>query len=662
MRNHTPNTLPHLGSGNVAFFSEKGRSFAEQKATLAEALTRDRRGGAVIIVVLALLSLMIFLGVFFFEFVQEEQLAAGNYAANPWDVLNPDRYFDSAEKTIIVGPDATHTLGALSARSQGAYHSMVAHTTGGLNYGTNGQLQPTDVLPHNGHGITTILGDTNGDGMAAPWSDANSDNNFDLSEGDYVLFDMDGDGVGDATLYPMDATDFPTESGLPMFAINYSPPAQLDPSADTFSQTTSLPAYQPDVEYTYPDINNLFLAYDTIDPTTGRRILVPSFHRPDLFSSRRQTGNFSDLYTSAGTMRLVMRPHSGNLHPDGATYIFPNAAFQAQSGNTSRLIQPFPFTVDSDNDGTINEMGIYSAATGGENGYDLDVDLNGDGKPDGIWIHLGHDLVDLPDGRQFVPLYSFYILDGDAQINLNTAGNMQGYFVNGAVYNTPMPTPTPFSVSHTGTSASEINPMRALTGNPLLLSASQLALAQAEHAFSFGFPVNSAQSVSTMANMETAFLTVGRPTSQTGARLTGRYGDENLVGTATYPRPGITGYDDDLDSYLTGNTPGSRYQGGKERTQNLYDPRGNNGTPGTISNLLTPNAGHPIAPLGTGGNVYATTGMTVGQQSVVAAVPGSPVIWPQYPNGFEAFDTLGTTTTSLPPNTVAYPYGLRPHL
>ena len=46
-------------------------------------------------------------------------------------------------------------------------------------------------------------------------------------------------------------------------------------------------------------------------------------------------------------------------------------------------------------------MGIYSDATGAT-GYDLDVDLNGDGEPDGIWMDLGLDIVDMADGaREF---------------------------------------------------------------------------------------------------------------------------------------------------------------------------------------------------------------------------------------------------------------------
>lgn len=654
MRNHTPNThQPALDTGSAR-----------------EALLHhSRRGGAVIIVVLALLSLMIFLGVFFFEFVQEEQLAAGNYAANPWDVLNPDRYLDGGEKTVIVGPDLNRPMGALSAQGQGAYHSLLAHTIGGLRYGSNGQLQPTDVLPHSGHGITTTFIDNDFDGLYGP--------------GDYALFDMNGDGLPDATLPGEDTngngTLDPGEDIIyvdgnlqPAFAINYSPPAQQNPNNDAFNQTLSLPPYQPDVEYTYPDVNNLFLAYDTIDSVTGRRILVPSFQRPDLFLSRRQSGDFSDLYTSTDTKRLVLRPHTGNLHPDGITYRFPNAAFQAQSGDTSRLIQPFPLTVDSDNDGILNEMGIYSSSTGGETGYDLDVDLTGDGQPDGIWIDHGHELVDLPDGRQFVPMFSYYILDGDGLLNINTAGNFEGVFEN-----SPLPdrfstfNSAPFSLSNQGTSASEINPLRVFTADPSLFTdPASLLYVQSEYAYTFGIDPTVAQPIGAMANMDWTHLAMGRSLSRSGSRLSGRGGEEQYVpqyytGPAASfpvqpPRAGVSGVDDDTDNFPTLPTlpTKNRYQGGNQREQDIYDPRG-----GTLSNLLMPSASHPVAPRGTGAGAYLVTDTnpspsidTRGSMSTVADVAGTPVVWPQYSRGWEepATPVIGP---ALPPVQSPYPYG-----
>ncbi|RLS37434.1 MAG: hypothetical protein DWH81_11140, partial [Planctomycetota bacterium] len=599
-----------------------------------------RRGGAVIIVVLALLSLMIFLGIFFFEFVQEELTAAGNYATNPYDeLLNPDEFFEEADKQLIIGPDSSRIMSALSAGDSftttppagltygqpGTPHSLIAHVLGRMQP----TLQPSDVLPHNGHGISTQFLDNDSDGIFGP--------------GDYARFDMDGDGTVDAALDPTDAGNL----GVPVFGINFSRPAQADPSVDAFGQpvaTNALRPFQPDVDYTYPDINNIFLAYDRIDQSTGVRVLVPSFFRPDLFPAMRNS-NFANLYTDPDTARLVMRPHVEHKYRDGIPR-FLTTATPAQSGNRDRYIGAFPFS-------NISTMGVYSDPTGNAT-YDLDVDLTGDGELDGIWIDLGRELVDMADGRQFVPLISYYILDADSLINLNAHGNLrQGYYDGSVAY-----TAAPFSLSNTGASVSEVNPIRALTGNPADFSGqNDLSFVQQEHAFYFSnstfpiFPGNTPQSRAAMANMELSFLLRGRPLSRSLAPLTGRYGEESFVSRALpasptnlFPRPGYTGnggYDDDSDNTL--DNP--RYRGGARRYPSLYDPRLLGST-----NVVVPAASHPVDPHGAGANAYTSSG-----RNLVAGVAGSPVVWPSYLQGWEA--PLASGGGTVPPIEAAYPYG-----
>lgn len=667
MFNHTHRSLNHITSANCRIRPRVALvSSSRQSETVSLAALTHRRGGAVIIVVLALLSLMIFLGVFFFEFTQEEQLAAQNYASNASEgLVSPEPYFNEAMSQLIIGPSASRTMSPLAAGVPGE-DDFTAPTSAGISYGTPGTpysllaqvigrmqrtangVKPTDVIPHNGHGISVQFVDNNSDGV------------FDPSE--YVRFDMDGDGSVDAALDPTDASNL----GVPQFGINFSRPAQLDPANDAFSQANTADAlrpFQPDVEYTYPDINNLFLAYERVDPTTGRRILVPSFHRPDLFPSMRNSG-FGDLYTDSTTTRLVMRPHREHRYADNTPgdrsdnvrrYLVNSAGTPAESGDKSRVIFPFPFQVDSDNDGVYNEMGIYSNVSSTEVGYDLDVDLTGDGKPDGIWIDSGYDLIDLPDGRQMVPMFSFHVIDADSLININSAGNLQGVLVNGVDYDSGMP----FSVSNTGASASEINMLRALSGQPDSYPVSDMTARQrvfAEHLRIYSsLDISQPITALTMANMELAFMLGGRIQSRSSARLPGRYGEQKLIGTGTSPAPGITGVDDDLD-----NTPDSaRYQGGAQRTRSIYDPRG-----GGSADVVIPYASHPIAPIGTGSSTVTPSGAKAGQRVVATAVSGSPVVFPQYPNsstptpnsGWETPQSGAVLGTAIPAVSAAYPY------
>lgn len=604
-------------------------------------LPQPRRGGAVIIVVLALLTLMIFLGVFFFEFVQEEQLAAQNYATNPFDELvDPDRFFNEAESQVLLGPNDDRIFSVLSAGDNfsttaptgldygtpGTPHPILAHVLGRMQpNGTN--LNPTDVLPHNGHGITTSFLDNDGDGLYGP--------------GDYARFDMDGDGTVDAALDPTDASAL----SVPVFGINFSRLAQVNASMDAFAQpnpTDALRPFQPDVDYTYPDINNLFLAYDRYDPATGARILVPSFHRPDLFMNMRSTG-FANLFTDNSTKRLVMRPHSQHRYSTGVAR-FLSSGTNAKSGDRNRFIPPFPFQVNLDTSTTANEMGIYSDTTGAAP-YDLDVDLTGDGDPDGIWMDLGFDLVDMADGRQFVPLVSFYILDGDGLLNVNAHGNLRdGYYNSSVLFDSG----TPFAVSNTGAGPSEVNPLRALTGSPgaEYSNPNDLTFVQKEHAYNFGFTASNPQTTLSMANMEWSFLLGGRELSRSGSPRTGRFGDQSLVGSATLPRAGYQGTDDDLDT-----TPDqTRYQGGAKRytTAGLYDPD-DSGT----GYAVTPQGAHPLAPKGTGSDAFSASG-----RSVQLGDPASPVVWPYYAQGWEEPQTSSTVPGgATPPAESPYPYG-----
>ncbi len=53
--------------------------------------------------------------------------------------------------------------------------------------------------------------------------------------------------------------------------------------------------------------------------------------------------------------------------------------------------------MDTDQDGRANEQGYYSADpnTGLSENYELDVDVNGDGEPDGVWIDIGMEMITL---------------------------------------------------------------------------------------------------------------------------------------------------------------------------------------------------------------------------------------------------------------------------
>ena len=53
-----------------------------------------------------------------------------------------------------------------------------------------------------------------------------------------------------------------------------------------------------------------------------------------------------------------------------------------------------------------------------------DVDNDGDGIQDSVWIDLGMPVQHASDGRRYKPLFAFLIQDLDGRININAAGNI----------------------------------------------------------------------------------------------------------------------------------------------------------------------------------------------------------------------------------------------
>ncbi len=66
-----------------------------------------------------------------------------------------------------------------------------------------------------------------------------------------------------------------------------------------------------------------------------------------------------------------------------------------------------------------NPAGSFDAVNG-----PWDVDNDGDGIPDSVWIDVGMPVQTAPDGRQFKVLAAPLVLDLDGRINVNAHGNV----------------------------------------------------------------------------------------------------------------------------------------------------------------------------------------------------------------------------------------------
>jgi hypothetical protein len=142
----------------------------------------------------------------------------------------------------------------------------------------------------------------------------------------------------------------------------------------------------PDEDYDAPDPQNMALAYSPVTPTAPQQIL-PSFHRPDLIKYYMNLAGVSSWK---------------QLPPD-----------------LLRKVMLRPSSLPPDHPGFTGSNQLFDAATG-----PWDVDNDGDGIAESVWIDVGFGVQVLPDGRKYKPLAAIYCVDLDGRLNVNAHGSV----------------------------------------------------------------------------------------------------------------------------------------------------------------------------------------------------------------------------------------------
>lgn len=310
---------------------------------------RSRRQGVILLVVVSMLTLFAIVGLSFVMYAESE--AKGSlYQREAQSEFRPD-----------VDPDmlAAFALGQLiydvPDDETGVYSAMRGHSLARSMYGQNDMLRwydPTRPAEPNESVGAANLHAFNGVGRLRGYTHTQPPL---AGQNDYNFINY--------TYYATD--NFVRDPERLGMRANLNAPR--GPFAGGFN-----------VPYTYPDLNNMFLAAVKADGT----VLLPSFHRP-------WTGiGALDPFNTAWT-----------LDPQGLVKyqtLRPHRAYHGQA---------FPLP---------------------EIGGDVKQLVGTPGPNDSIWLDLGFPVRVSPEGIKYKPLFAFLVTDLDNRINLNVVGNIRG--------------------------------------------------------------------------------------------------------------------------------------------------------------------------------------------------------------------------------------------
>lgn len=585
------------------------------------------RRGSTLVIVIAMLGLLSFMGTVFYLFAIQERSAAESFSeAAKTTSDNTDDPFPFALEQLLIGPRDYQKFSILSDVTGSRRHSIVRNLVG------------PDLTLHTGAGVR-VMYDT---GTQLPIVD----NDYDLA----------ADGTGANNL--LDFVDSIAAWGAGPGAVNESVLAAA-------RDIDVIPA--PDVDYTAPDINSLFLALkgwairDNGASATPRferiPIIIPSFFRPQYLKSsvlNSDAATAQDVPTDSDWYDAATHPEyqarSFRPHPEhvGGYDASGNTVYRFLEATRDSAILPtagaFLFAVDDANAATtFGHLGVWTGHAPDD--FELDSDNDGDLIKEGIWLDLQAPVQETSGGRLYVTLYSFTIYDLDGLLDLNVVGNLAQLPRDGTIDasmfgGANLLGSLPLSNSNLGLGPNEINPLYAMLPDS---PESDVASPYIQW-----YGVNPSNNLE-QANMEWLWSLTGRMENDGTdwtALYPGRWGDSNATiyhktsassTVDTLPRPGVA-------SGLTdaGSTSGPSFANndGTDDNQDSLE-----GIASTFTGVLRGFV-HPIDFAGTGLNRqdsafgYATPDFRL--PAMLTDLAGRPETWLAYA-GYSAVGYLSAS-------------------
>jgi len=161
-------------------------------------------------------------------------------------------------------------------------------------------------------------------------------------------------------------------------------------------------------DYDAPDYQNMLLAMAVPAPerffsSNVTTVPIPSLHRPELARHWQASGATEKYKYMARPMAMTIGATA--IH---ASFTGSNPTFPVSSNTTGQ-------------DAWAAWDGLYTNAMGNQP-FRWDVDNDGDGVADSVWVDLGLPVRSTADGRLYKPLFAILCLDLDGRLNLNAHG------------------------------------------------------------------------------------------------------------------------------------------------------------------------------------------------------------------------------------------------
>jgi hypothetical protein len=344
-----------------------------------------RRAGAVLLIVLVILTIFATVGLAFMFYSQTEALSSSGFKdAQPFrgPEMDPDLAFAQFLQQMIFDcrDDTTGVASALRG------HSLVRNMYG-LNYTINPNgtiaLLPNNNVPFNGTGrlhwtYTVPAGKFPADPKA-------------------ILVGADDYNLVNYSYFPLDNFVRDPE--------RLGPPRTLPLVSGSDNRWPFFGSANP--PYTAADLNCMALAAVKADGT----LLSPSYHR-------NYNGISLDFNDPGNTYMYWSQDKAGQPWLKYTTLRPRLADHPAWKDPVTGITKPgFPLPEDAGGDVRNRPVGW---------GGSVRPDTTPDPTNDSVWLYTGAPIMTLPDGRQYTTLYAPLIIDLDSKLNVNVAGNIRG--------------------------------------------------------------------------------------------------------------------------------------------------------------------------------------------------------------------------------------------